>query len=255
MKIRLQSAARVAALHLMCSAAVVFSAAIVVFGFWFPFPYDELIGAYRLFTLIALVDLVCGPILTFVLYSPSKTRHKWYFDLGLIVLMQLVALSYGVSQAAAARPVFLSFEGNRFRVVQMVDIDPAQLPQAPAHLQHLSYWGPLLIGARLSKSTDPDFLASLNRSMRGEHPSFRPSRWIDFAAQKPLLLAELEPFSKLSLKNTTRRKDIQDAVTRIGLPEERLGYLPLVMEPISDWVVIVDRQTVEPVSYLHVDGW
>ncbi|MBS7806054.1 hypothetical protein KIH26_00430 [Variovorax sp. PCZ-1] len=230
-------------------------AAVLVFGVWYPSPYDELVGGRGLFTLIVIVDLVCGPILTLVLFDPAKSKRKWYFDLSLIVVMQLAALLYGLAQVAAARPVFLAFEGNRFRVVQAIDVDANDLAQAPTHLQSLSYQGPRLIGARLSKSTDADFLTSLNQSMQGRHPSFRPSRWTDYSEQSQALREQLEPLKKLREKNPSKTDTLNAAISATGLPENRLGYVPLVREPITDWVVIVDRQTAMPVAYLHMDGW
>lgn len=255
MKTRLQSALRASLLHLLCSALIALLAALLVFGVWYPPPYEELVGGRGLFTLIVMVDLVCGPMLTLVLFDPSKSKRKWYFDLSLIVVMQLVALFYGIAQVAAARPVFLAFEGNRFRVVQAIDIDQAQLAQAPSHLQSLSYQGPRLIGARLSKSTDADFLTSLNQSMQGQHPAFRPSRWTDYSEQSQLVREQLEPLAKLREKNPSLIHTLNNAVALSGATEDQFGYLPLVREPITDWVVIVDRLTAMPVAYLHMDGW
>ena len=116
-----------AALHLLICAAVAALTALLVFGIWFPYPYREVAGGRDLFLLILGVDVVCGPILTLVLFNPRKPRKELVRDLTLVALIQLVALAYGIHAVMQARPVLLAFEADRFRSVSVVEIDPAKL--------------------------------------------------------------------------------------------------------------------------------
>jgi hypothetical protein len=70
-----------------------------------------------------------------------------------------------------------------------------------------------------------------------------------------LVREQLEPLAKLREKNPSLIHTLNNAVALSGATEDQLGYLPLVREPITDWVVIVDRLTAMPVAYLHMDGW
>jgi hypothetical protein len=255
MKTRLQAAAKAASFHLICSAIVALCAAGLVFGIWYPPPYDALTGGRGLFVLILIVDLVCGPLLTLILFNPNKSKGKWRLDLALIVFIQLAALLYGLSQTALARPVFLAFESNRFRIVQALDVDQSQLPQAKPPFQTLGYWGPKIIAARLSQNTDADYLASLKLSLDGQPPAFRPSRWVDIQDQAELIRQTLEPIEKLKAKHPKRKNEIDQALQKAGLSPEDAGYLPLVREPITDWVAFVDRKKALPVGFLQIDGW
>ncbi|WP_430407397.1 hypothetical protein [Hydrogenophaga sp.] len=112
------------------------SVAWLVFGVWYPTPFHELTGGRTLFLILMAVDVVCGPVLTLVLFDPAKSRFKWRLDLALIVFTQLTALAYGLNQVAAARPVFVAFEGDRFRLVQALDIDESRLQEAPRGWTH-----------------------------------------------------------------------------------------------------------------------
>lgn len=40
-----------------------------------------------LFGILAAVDLVCGPLLTFVLFNPCKSRRELVLDLGLVIVL------------------------------------------------------------------------------------------------------------------------------------------------------------------------
>ncbi|WP_277060876.1 hypothetical protein [Rivihabitans pingtungensis] len=142
---RLVPALQAALVHLGGSVLVAGLSAALVFGLWFPAPYAELAGGLFLWALIAVVDVVCGPILTLVLYSPTKPRAKWLLDIGLILLVQLSALVYGLHSIALTRPVWLAFEGDRLRIVKAVEVHGQYLPQAQPGLTALPWTGPRLI--------------------------------------------------------------------------------------------------------------
>lgn len=252
---RLPAALRAAAIHLAASAFVALAVAALVFGLWFPAPLHILTGGQALFLILMVVDVVCGPLLTLVLYNPAKARSKWMLDLGLIVFLQLGALAYGLSQVASARPVLVAFEGDRFRIVQALDVDADRLNEAPMGLRSLGYFGPKIIGVRLAQSGDADHLASLQMSMQGLHPAFRPSRWRSYESQVPEVSAKLKAFGELRNKNPEKDEVLDASLSEIGLSEEQVGYLPLVRDVVTDWVVLVERSNGTPRAYLHLDGW
>lgn len=253
-RVRVRSAAKAALLHLGLSLLVASAVAWLVFGVWYPAPFQELTGGRSLFLILMAVDVVCGPVLTLILYDPAKSRFKWRVDLALIVFVQLGAMAYGLSQVAAARPVFVAFEGDRFRVVQALDVDRARLREAPEGLRALSLGGPRVVGVRLSRPGDADYLASIQLSTQGLHPAMRPSRWRPYAEQVPAVQQALRPLADLRAKNRDTAP-IEAALARLKADETQLGYLPLVRENVTDWVVLVRRADGEPVAYLHMDGW
>lgn len=252
---RIRSAARAALVHFGLSLMVACAVAWLVFRVWFPAPFDELTGGRSLFLILIAVDVVCGPVLTLVLYDNAKSRFKWRVDLALIVLIQLGALGYGLNLVAGARPVFLAFEGDRFRVVQAMDVDSDRLQEAPLGLRALGYGGPRLLGVRLAQSGDADHLESLQLSIAGLHPSFRPSRWRPFEEQVPTLQRALRPLRDLRDKHPERQAELDARLSELGLNDDLAGYLPLVREGTTDWVVLVRRSDGQPRAYLHFDGW
>lgn len=252
---RMKSAVRKAALHLAVSSVVAALVAWVVLRLWYPAPYDQLSSGRNLFFLLILVDVACGPLLTLLVFNPEKSKFKWRFNLAVIVVLQLCALSYGLHASATARPVFLAFEGNRFRVVQANDVDPERLKEARPEFTTLSLTGPRLVGTRLAQPTDADFPASLQLALNGLPPAFRPARWVPYPEQEGQVLKELKPLSELRAKNPDKSTEINSMVRAGGMKESQLGYLPLVNDEKNDWVVVVSRHDALPKAYLHIDGW
>lgn len=250
---RIRAASKACLAHLLLSALVALAAALLVFFVWYPYPYAELVGGRELFFIVISVDVVCGPLLTLIVFSPTKPRSELIRDIGLIALVQIAALAYGLHSVALARPVYLAFEGDRFRAVMVPDIDTAQLKDARAELRSLSLTGPKPIGAALAKNTDPDFLASLKLSLDGLHPAFRPGRWGPYDEVRQEVAKAALPLTKLMERYPDQARVISEVAP--GEDRKSLGYLPLLVARHTDWVVVVSLKDGEPRGFLHLDGW
>ena len=243
--------------HLMLSLLVAALAAGLVFWLWYPPPYGALAGGFTLFTLVVSVDVICGPLLTLVVFDRRKPHRELLRDIGLVVLLQLSALTYGLYSVAQARPIFLAYEGNRFRVVSMADVGASKLPNALPQFRAPGYTGPRLVGAKLAEETDPNFKDSIILSMQGLPPAFRPDRWVPYDSLLPQLKAALISVATLKAKHPEAVAEIETAIAQHQLTDETAGYLPLdaaKADPLN-WVVIVSRSTGQPMAFLPLDGW
>jgi hypothetical protein len=252
---RLRRAAAASGVHLAASVAVALCSAALVFGLWYPYPYSELAGGRELFLLVVSVDVVCGPLLTLIIYSPLKPRAELWRDLGIVVLLQVAALGYGLYSVMQARPLFLAFEGDRFRVVSVPDIQADQLHEALPEFRSMGLTRPKTIGVRLAKGTDADFLQSVQLSLAGLPPSFRPARWLPYDAQIQTVISAAKPLKDLRAKHGGARQAIDDALVQTGLAENRLGYLPLAALKSDEWVVLVDLDRAQPRGFLPLSAW
>ena len=255
MTTRFRAAGRFALKHLVASALIAASCAALVFGIWYPHPYSELASGRDLFMLVVSVDIIIGPLLSLFVYSPAKPRRELWRDLGVIFFVQLCALAYGMYSVTQARPVWLAFEGDRFRVVAVPDLDIESLHKAPDALQRLSWTGPKPLGVRLLGADDPAYAKSLMQALEGLHPAFRPERWTDYDSQRQFVMRDAKPLAQLRRKHPDEAARIDDAVRKSGLSVNDLGYLPLVSEHRTDWSVIVSLKDGSPKGYLPLDAW
>ena len=151
---RFRFALKNAAWHLLISLILAGLAALLVFGVWYPYPYAELTGGLALYKLVISVDIVCGPLLTLILASPSKKLKERIVDFSLIGMIQLAALIYGLYSVSLARPVVAAFETDRINVVTAAEINVNDLSHAPKDLQDLSLFGVRRVGLR--EATSPN---------------------------------------------------------------------------------------------------
>lgn len=252
---RIHAAFRVFSIHFILSLAVAGLVAFVVFGIWFPYPLGHLAGGMDLFWILISVDVVCGPILTGLIYDPKKTMRELVMDLVLIVIIQLGALIYGIYSIAQARPVVLVFESDRFVAVTAAQVDTAHLPQALPQWQSLSWSGPVLLGAR--KANDgQETLKSIELSLRGLEPSARPGWWQSYDESRPAVRQRMKPLSALRIEQVPEvQSKIDTAVKKIGISIDHIHYLPLVSKKSLDqWVALLDAQA-SIIGYAPVGGF
>lgn len=253
-KLRYKVALRAAGVHFFGTFFVGVLAAALVFGVWYPFPYRELAGGSELFVILVVVDIICGPLLTLILFNPIKSRLELFLDISLIVVIQSLALGYGLYSVAQARPIYLVFEVDRFRVISVADIQPESLNSELGGLHVLPWNGPKIIGTR-DPHTPYEKMISLDLSLQGIEPSARPDWWQDYELNKQQVLAKAQLVGVLRTKHPSSGLLIDQSVAVSERPETGLGWLPLTSFNSSSWVVFVDLNTAEVLAFAPLDGF
>jgi hypothetical protein len=251
---RLKYSLKAAAWHLFLSLLVAFFAGVLVFGVWYPYPYRELSGGRELFVLIISVDVVCGPLLTFVLFNPAKPRSELVRDLGIVAMIQMAALVYGLYTVSLARPVYVVHEVDRLRVVSRADIPEDQLKPELGGFHILPLFGPKLIGVREAKNAT-ERATSLDLAFQGQDVAVRPDWWQKYDLSRDQVLSRAKPVANLRSKRPTQISLIDQAVVDSGVVESKLLYIPLTSFKTSDWVAFIDAKTGVPLAYAPIDGF
>jgi len=251
---RVGPASRAALMHFAVCVAIAAIIAALTFGIWFPWPYRELTGGRSLFLLIIAVDVVCGPLLTLILFSPLKSKHELCVDFGVILLIQVAALMYGLHALALARPVYVVFEIDRLRVVVANEINPQELRSASAEFKKLPWDGPKLISTRESRDSD-ELLESVNLSLAGIEPSLRPSRWQEYSKDISRLLRRAKPISDLLEKHPDQKAEIDALIQRAKVHERDLAWLPLTSSRNLGWVALLGKNDGMPRGFIELDGF
>jgi len=88
---------------------------------WYPEPFFTAQGGWQGIQLMAFVDLVLGPALTFIVYDHLKSRKAIVFDLSVIAVVQIVALVWGGHAVYSQRPIALVFWASAFYTVTSDD--------------------------------------------------------------------------------------------------------------------------------------
>ena len=239
MKLKERSIA--AGLHLLASLLVASLAAVLVFLFWYPYPYRELAGGRELFLLIVAVDLVVGPLLTFVVFNRSKPHLELWRDLGLVALIQLGALGYGLHTVWQTRPLFLVQEIDRFKVVAGPVLDGAAVKDLHSVLQTHWYKGPQTVAIRDPKDAQERQTVMFESIQGGRDYAERPEFYLPYEGEAALKsLKRAKPLAVFLQK----QPDQQDAARKLAIEKgadiAEWFYLPVIAR--QDWVAVLDKQ-------------
>jgi len=242
-----------ASVHLGISLTIAGLAALLVFGFWYPYPYRDISGGRELFILVVAVDVILGPLLTFAIFNRSKSFAILRRDLTVIGCLQLIALVYGLWTVAVARPVYLVFEFDRFRVVHSIEVPAQSLDAAPPEFRRLPWGGPALLSLRSFKDNKEEMDATM-QALQGSSLSAQPALWQNYEKAIPQVRKAMHPLAALKAKFPQRVAEIDVALDKAGLGSNAVSYVPMIGRQ-TFWTVLLDTNTAEVIAFVPIDSF
>ncbi len=238
-------------IHLSLSVLIAALAAALVFWLWYPMPFRALSGGGELFVLVAVVDVVIGPLVTLVVFNPAKSRREKWLDFSVIGALQLAALGYGLAVIHEARPVHAVFEYNRFRVVHANEIAPESLARTPAGITALPLTGPTWLSLR--PLVGGEVLEYTLQAMGGVPIAARPELWQPYSAGREAMLAAARPATDLVGRFPQAASAIEQAIAQSGRRADALKYLPIQGRKDVVWTVLLDAGTAAVAGFIALD--
>lgn len=237
--------------HVLASLAVAALVAVVVLLLWYPWPYRIVSGGQGLLFILMAVDVVIGPLLTLAVFNLNKPRKELRRDLLIIVLLQVLALGYGLRTVYLARPAVLALEVDRFRVTTANDVRVSELPEALPQYRSLSMTGPELVNT--ATPTNEQRSEAIMLSFSGFDLGARPTYWRPWdAAARAQAVKKGQSLDDWLKRNPEQATGVREAAARTGRPVEQLLFLPMLARR-TDWSVLVDRTTGDPVGFAPID--
>lgn len=252
---RVKFAVKAFSLHFLLGAFVALFVAFFIIPIWYPYPFDKLSGVWDLFLIIFFVDVICGPLLTAVVFNPLKKRKELVQDISVIIFLQVLIFLYGVYTLSQVRPVAIVFEVDRFVVVSASELDSEELNHSPIGFNSFSWRGPMLMGVREPINSE-ERLDSISLSIRGLEPSLRTSWWQDYKKSRSTVMKSMKDLSILYQKVDEKGKKIIDTkLLKFRRDISDLSYFPLVNKNnLDSWIIAIDKNA-EIVGYIPIGGF
>jgi hypothetical protein len=243
---------KAAGLHLVLSALVALTVVMLVLAVWYPQPYFQAMGGEKLLRLLIGVDVVLGPLITFIIFDPRKPSLKW--DLAAVATLQLAALAYGGYVMFQARPVYNVFTGDRFEIAAANTVDDEARAKAAPEFQSLPVSGPRVVAARAP--VDPKERAEMTFASAVGGPDLvdRPNLYVPYAQVTAEVARASRPLERLASRGADEAAVVRAFVQSSGRSEASLGYVPARARN-RDFAVVVDRQTGAIAGYIPANPW
>lgn len=241
---------RAAFVHLVISALVAALAGVLVLGVWYPWPYAEISGGWAMFWLLVSVDMVIGPMLTLLIYNPTKSRVALILDFSVIGLLQVAALAYGLMSLFEARPVYLVFEYDRFRVVHAADLNDESIAKGAPEFQFLPVTGPRLLSLRRMK--DSERLEMTLAELSGLHAAMQPTLWQAYVQDAEGVRRRMQPVADLLTRFPASTATIRKALK--GVEVQQAAYVPMIGKE-QYWTVLLHQESLDVLGFVLLDSF
>lgn len=220
---------KAAFIHLLISAALVIASYLIITQVWYPTPFFKATNVSQIFVLILIVDLVLGPLLTFIVYK--KNKKTIVMDLSVIALLQLSALIYGLYSVYEARPVWIAYVVDRFELVQA-----NELIDDPEHPMTLPTTGPEYRYIDITTNSSSEQLEIFTaETTYGISPAQRPKFYRDFNEAQPIIVKK-----SLALDNLHQYNDSSQVKAVLQAYPNADSFLPLIAS--TDMTILIDKK-------------
>jgi hypothetical protein len=232
-------------LHLLASVIALTLILGALYLGWYRWPGWYLADVSQVMLVMAGVDLVVGPLLTFVIASSGKPRHVLARDVSVIAAVQLFALMYGTVSLWNGRPLYYAFSENVLQLVQAYDIDAEErrlADQQKAGLIPHWYSLPRWIWAPLPEDSAEQGKIVAAAVSGGDDVISMPRYYRRWELGLPALRAQLKKVDDVGYFFPADKKRLKERMRAAGYATDQLNAIPLtgrgqpllaVFDPVS----------------------
>jgi len=242
---------RLALTHLLPSLLALAIIAGLILYAWYPYPFLQFKHGDKFSLLLILSAGLLGPALTWLVYKTNKRALA--FDLVVIILVQLLAVGWGVRSIYLNRPYFMVFALDRFDVVSIREVDTTGITN-PEFLNK-PFTGPILLHAEMPKD-EKGFQKLLREVMFEGKPDlqYRPEFWSPYREKQQLVLKTSRPLTVLREARPESGEEIDMLARKHGVDISQLQFVPAMLAE-GQFAAILDGRSGAVIDGLEIDPW
>jgi hypothetical protein len=236
-------------IHLLISALIIGLFYLFVINVWYPGPYFQVSGLLSVMLMLIGIDLVLGPLLTFIVFKPKKPTLR--FDLSVIAAIQIVALIYGGIAVYKGHPIYVAYAVDRFTLISVGEADPNNSKYEDFNVS--TFGKPKLVYAKMPAEQKLINKITLAAVYGGPDLENHSEFYEPIDKYKSEILKRSINLEKLLAFNDSKEK-LQTFLKAKNKKASDYAYLPLMGKAkVVLWVL--DKKDAKPVGVLDIDPW
>jgi len=235
-------------IHLVLSFTLVSLIIASTIYFWYPGDFLGITNYKDIALLIISIDLVLGPVLTFVVFAPKKKSLK--FDLAVIAAIQLSALAYGVHALYETHPLFVTYNHKGFNLVQANEVTPSDAKYEQFKVSKLS--SPRLAFAKMPDDPKKQAEIMIGVDLKGDPDIDKRAEYFEPVKNHldTILKDSLDTVKLFDEKNLTSSS--QKFLEKHGDKKDTYAYLPL-KGTSANAIIVLDKLSGKPITTINID--
>jgi hypothetical protein len=237
--------------HLSGSASALSVTLGLMYLGWYHWPGWYLADMPAVLAIMVGVDVVLGPLLTLIIADPAKARRVLARDLGCILLVQLIALTYGTITLWNGRPLYYAFSVNCLSMVQAQDLElgsttmARNAPLAP-HWYSLPRW----IWAPLPDDSAEATSIVQSATQGGFDVTARPTYFKPWASGTAELRGQLKRVDDIKFFSLKEKTVLKARMSTMGFAPDRADGIALTgrKRPL---LVVFDPSNLQLLAYIE----
>lgn len=241
-KVTFRERLRAFSYHLTFSVLLLLISMVLIFYVWYPGALKYATGVLAVYAMLLVIDLILGPLLTALVYKRHKV--KFFFDMSIILVIQVAAFLYGLYTLEKGRPAWLVFVIDDFEIVAKSDLSSQTV--IPEQFQVKFWEKPKWVAAVYSDNPEIRKQQQEDEIFKGISLTTRPDSYRDLSVKYHATLNKSKSIDELSRYNEV---DIGKKMILEG--ENR--WLPL-KAPEVDMVVLIEKSG-RPTKIVNLRPW
>lgn len=196
--------------------------------------------------MLLVIDVILGPLLGLLVYKEGKKTLK--MDLSIIILIQIIALIYGVYSIAQARPIWIAFNYDRFELVRNNEIKVERIKQAQRQYQQPTWLQAEYVGVKQAANLQEQQIEQMGAILNGISLAQYPERYIPLEQVNEQMKMKAYALSELIRWNSAivvqqKIKAYPEATAWIPLETYGVPMVVLINKDKGEVVKIVDLRS------------
>jgi hypothetical protein len=227
-------------LHFLGSACLLAVLLGTLYLGWYRWPGWYLTGGLKIGAMMTGLDVILGPLLTWVVANPAKPRRELARDIGIIIGVQLLAAGYGAATLWQGRVLYYTFSQKYLEIVQASDFGDEQIALGRKLNPALApYWYslPRWIYAPLPEDTKVQDQI-MRSAISGDDDVIQMPRYFQsWENGLPELRKTLKPLDELGQFSRKQRQRLTTRMSQLGLAADRPNAVAMMGK--EKWLVAI----------------
>ena len=233
--------------HLFISFLIALLVMGVIFFVWYPLPLAKAVGVIPIFLMMIVINVIIAPLLSLIVYKEGKKTLK--ADLSIIVILQILALGYGVYSIEGGRPVWVAYNVDRFELVRKNEVITDHIEQALPQFQDTPWFKPQYVAVKFATDVNQRNDDMFSEVFGGISIAQKPERYVNINQAKSQLQQRAKNLKELNHYNNAQQVD-----RILSKYPQATRFVPLKANAV-DMTVLINKEKGEVVKIVDLRPW